>query len=80
MYTIGWDKKTKKSYYWEAAGDVPVCVQVWGIDASHPKGGWFGGGCNYSGYTTVPWGNTAGYGKLRAHSISFLGSFVPWDG
>jgi hypothetical protein len=71
----------REGYSWSVGvgSDTNVCVQGWGFDAAHPRGGWFGLGCGSSGGGTVPWGNVLAMPKLRAKSYAiFMGAAVPW--
>lgn len=57
-----------------------ACLEGWGFDEAHPKGGWFSLGCGTSGVARVPWGNVAAVPKVRAESLNVpLGTFVNWS-
>jgi hypothetical protein len=69
-----------QAYSWSSASDMQVCVQAWGFSATYPRGHWYGGGCGYSGFVSVPWGNVLAVPRLRAYSLSILtGTFVDWQ-
>ncbi|MEW2502384.1 hypothetical protein AB0878_18060 [Amycolatopsis sp. NPDC047767] len=56
-----------------------ACVQGWGFDAKHPKGGWFSLGCGKSGKMTVPWGNMAANPQVRVKSMGgSIAVIVDW--
>jgi hypothetical protein len=71
----------RKGYSWRVqfGSDTQVCAQAWGFNAAHPHGAWFGAGCGSSGSASVPWGNVLANPKLRVHSITLTGGFVPWQ-
>lgn len=57
-----------------------ACLEGWGFDDAHPKGGWFSLGCGTRGSASVPWGNVAATPKVRAESLNVpLGTFVNWS-
>lgn len=57
-----------------------ACLEGWGFDEAHPKGGWFSLGCGKSGTAKVPWGNVAAVPKVRAQSLNVpLGTYVNWS-
>ena len=57
-----------------------ACLEGWGFDEAHPKGGWFSLGCGTSGIARVPWGNVAAVPKVRAESLNVpLGTYVNWS-
>ena len=73
----------KVFYSWgvnEDSESARACLEGWGFDADHPKGGWFSLGCGREGEAAVPWGNIAAVPQVRAQSLNVpLGTFVNWS-
>ena len=71
------------TYTWavnEDSESARACLEGWGFDAAHPKGGWFSLGCGRLGGARVPWGNIAAYPRVRAQSLNVpLGTYVEWS-
>ncbi|MEV8611315.1 hypothetical protein AB0383_25895 [Amycolatopsis sp. NPDC051373] len=68
----------KQGYSFTVTNNQTACVQGWGFDSAHPKGGWFDIGCGVSGHMTVPWGNVLGEPQVRVKSVSILPTLLDW--
>ncbi|HVW31150.1 MAG TPA: hypothetical protein VHL53_01310 [Acidimicrobiia bacterium] len=72
----------KVFYSWavnEESESARACLEGWGFDHDHPKGGWFSLGCGRDGGAAVPWGNIADVPRVRAQSLNVpLGTYVNW--
>jgi hypothetical protein len=67
-----------QGYRFTVTNSSSACVQGWGFDSAHPKGGWFDVGCGQSGRMSVPWGNVLGEPQVRVKSISLLPVLIDW--
>lgn len=71
-------------YGWHVE-DGKACVDGWGFDDQHPKGGWFSLGCgtashDYGAEKGIPWGNILARPKVRVFSQDSLrGVLVSWS-
>jgi hypothetical protein len=71
----------KQGYSWnvQESTNQYACVEGWGFDKKHPKGGWFSLGCGTSGKGSLPWGNVAANPKVRAKSMGgSIAVIVDW--